>query len=103
MENFRKGVLKKIWFVYKNKREKRHQNSVTQKQKIDGQTFWLVFLAPNTVHHPICGHPICGKNPICGRIFGTWKIHKSSDALYTNQWVRGRHQESCHLETEKGV
>ena len=27
-------------------------------------------------------HPLCGQNPICGRIFGKWKIHESSDALY---------------------
>ena len=30
-----------------------------------------------TVHHPICGHPICGQNPICGRILRARKIHKS--------------------------
>ena len=38
---------------------------------------WTSFILVYTVHHPICGHPICGQNPICGRIFRARKIHKS--------------------------
>ena len=29
------------------------------------------------MHHPICWHPICGQNPVSGRIFRARKIHKS--------------------------
>ena len=44
---------------------------------IEKRNFVTTYTLIHTVHHPICGHPICGQNPICGRIFGARKIHKS--------------------------
>ena len=69
MINLRNGLLKKFWFVQKNKHAKRHEDFSHLKTK----NRWLNFLID------------------------------FSRSNYTDQWVRGRHQESCHLETEKGV